>query len=242
LLNEKPILKPVILFEDESVIVLDKPSGWIVNSAVTTKDQPVIQSWLKENYNYKISQNDELRSGVVHRLDKETSGILVIAKTENSFVFLQKAFKEREIKKTYIALTHGRMEPAGTVEVTVGRLPWRRDRFGVVAGGRDSKTDYKLIDVYKKDFDLFSLVECYPKTGRTHQIRIHFKHINHAIVGDSFYAGRKTSRNDRLWCPRLFLHASEIEFSHPLTGKKVKISSSLPKDLALVLKHLQKEK
>jgi 23S rRNA pseudouridine1911/1915/1917 synthase len=242
LLNEKNILKPGILFEDDSIIVLDKPSGWIVNSALTTKDQPVIQSWLKKNYSYEISQNDELRSGVVHRLDKETSGILVIAKTEGSFVFLQKAFKEREIRKTYIALTHGRVESNGSVEVTVGRLPWRRDRFGIVPGGRDSKTDYKLINIYRKDFDLFSLVECYPKTGRTHQIRIHFKHINHAIVGDTFYAGRKTSRNDRIWCPRLFLHASEIEFNHPLSGKKIKINSELPKDLSLVLKHLQKEK
>ena len=237
------MIKPEIIFEDDSFFILDKPSGWIVNSAVTTKEQPVIQSWLKDNYEYEISKNDELRSGIVHRIDKETSGLLTVAKTETAFRELQRQFKEREVSKTYITLVHGEVSPEkGVIEVPVGRLPWRRDRFGVVAGGRDSKTSYEVIDIYKKSNDLYSLVECFPKTGRTHQIRIHMKHINHAIVGDYFYAGRKTSKKDREWCPRLFLHAKKISFTHPVSKKKVEFELNLPSDLKSVLKKLQLEK
>lgn len=235
--------KPKIIFEDQEIFVLDKPSGWIVNSAKTTKEQPVIQDWLLKNFDYEISKNILLRSGIVHRLDKETSGLLLVAKTESAFIKLQRQFKEREVSKIYITLVHGRVSPSkGTVEVPVGRLPWRRDRFGVVAGGRDSKTDYELINLYKKDNDYYSLLECYPKTGRTHQIRIHMKHINHAIVADYFYAGRKTSRDDRMWCPRLFLHAGKISFFHPTLNKKIEYKSDLPNDLILALKKLTLEK
>jgi len=237
------MIMPEIIFEDDSFFILDKPSGWIVNSAVTTKEQPVIQSWLKDNYEYEISKNDELRSGIVHRIDKETSGLLIVAKTETAFRELQRQFKEREVSKTYITLVHGEVSPEkGVIEVPVGRLPWRRDRFGVVAGGRDSKTSYEVIDIYKKSNDLYSLVECFPKTGRTHQIRIHMKHINHAIVGDYFYAGRKTSKKDREWCPRLFLHAKKISFTHPVLKKQVEFELNLPSDLKSVLKKLQLEK
>jgi len=231
--------KPNIIFEDKYILILDKPSGWIVNSAVTTKEQPVIQDWLRDNFLFEISKNDDLRSGIVHRLDKETSGLLIVAKTEAAFRELQRQFKEREVSKTYKTLVHGKLSlKEGTVEVPVGRLPWRRDRFGIIAGGRDSKTDYRLINLFKKDKDYFSLVECFPKTGRTHQIRIHMKHINHPVVGDSFYAGRKTSRNDREWCPRLFLHAEKISFLHPIFAKRIEFKSDLPNDLNKVLKSL----
>jgi len=235
--------KPKIIFEDQDLFVLDKPTGWIVNSASTTKEQPVVQDWLLKNFDYEISKNILLRSGIVHRLDKETSGLLLVAKTESTFIKLQRQFKEREVSKTYITLVHGRVSPnKGTVEVPVGRLPWRRDRFGVVPGGRDSKTDYELINLYKKGNEYFSLLECYPKTGRTHQIRIHMKHINHAVVADYFYAGRKTSRDDRVWCSRLFLHAGKIIFFHPTTNKKIEYKSDLPDELSKVLEKLTLEK
>ena len=237
------MIKPDIVFEDEYLLILDKPSGWIVNSAVTTKEQPVIQNWLRDNFDYKISKDDNLRSGIVHRIDKETSGLLIVAKTESAFRELQRQFKQREVEKTYITLVHGKVDlEEGVIEVPVGRLPWRRDRFGIVAGGRDSKTDYKLIDLYKKGNDYYSLLECFPKTGRTHQIRIHMKHINHAIVSDYFYAGRKTSRNDREWCPRLFLHAKNISFTHPVHNKKITFELPLSNDLNKALKKLKLEK
>ena len=228
-------MNPTIIFEDESILVLDKPSGWITNDASTTTTQPVIQTWLRENLKYLLVGDRDRRDGIVHRLDKETSGLLVVAKTIPAFENLQSQFKERKVAKTYIALAHGEVIPKeGKIEASVGRLPWRRQRFGVLPGGREAVTNYKVLKTLSKDNEKFSLVELYPKTGRTHQIRIHLKFIGHPIVGDNFYAGRKTSRDDRLWCPRLFLHAAKISFFHPETGKELTFESELPKDLNLV--------
>jgi 23S rRNA pseudouridine1911/1915/1917 synthase len=225
--SEKGVIK--VIFEDEELLVLDKPTGWIVNSSGTTTTQPVIQNYLKTNYSYPLAQNDEFRSGVVHRLDKETSGVLLIAKTKEAFETLQVEFKNREVQKTYLALVHGVVKQSeGEIDAPVGRLPWRRDRFGVMPGGRSAYTAYKLKKVVK---DQYSLLELFPKTGRTHQIRIHLKHIGHPVVADEFYAGRKTARNDRTWCPRLFLHAHKISFRHPQTHVEVSYTSDLPDDL-----------
>lgn len=223
---------PKIIFQDDYILVLDKPSGWITNDASTTTTQPVVQTWLRENLKYPLIGDRERRDGIVHRLDKETSGLLIIAKTINAFENLQREFKERKVEKTYIALAHGEIEPKeGEIVASVGRLPWRRERFGVLPGGREAATEYKVIKILESKDEKFSLVELYPKTGRTHQIRIHLKFIGHPIVGDFFYAGRKTAREDRTWCPRLFLHAKSISFFHPETGKEVKFESNLPQDL-----------
>ena len=233
--GKKRKVNPTIIFEDESILVLAKPSGWITNDASTTTTQPVIQTWLRENLKYLLVGDRDRRDGIVHRLDKETSGLLVVAKTITAFENLQSQFKERKVAKTYIALAHGEVIPKeGKIEASVGRLPWRRQRFGVLPGGREAVTNYKVLKTLSKDNEKFSLVELYPKTGRTHQIRIHLKFIGHPIVGDNFYAGRKTSRDDRLWCPRLFLHAAKISFFHPETGKELTFESELPKDLNLV--------
>ena len=236
--GKKRKVNPTIIFEDESILVLNKPSGWITNDASTTTTQPVLQTWLRENLKYPLIGDRERRDGIVHRLDKETSGLLIIAKTISAFENLQSQFKERKVTKTYIALTHGEIElKEGEIVASVGRLPWRRERFGVLPGGREAITKYKVISYHSLITDhgsLFTLVELYPKTGRTHQIRIHLKFIGHPVVGDYFYAGRKTAREDRLWCPRLFLHASKISFFHPETGKELTFESELPKDLNLV--------
>lgn len=243
--QESEQLTPKVLYEDEYLLVLDKPSGFIVNEAETTKNQPTIQQYLISNFQYPISKDKLFRSGIVHRLDKETSGCLIVAKTRESFENLQNQFKERQIQKKYIALTHGKIaDSEGVINAEVGRLPWRRDRFGILAGGRESETRYKVIKYYSQVTDhksLFTLVECYPKTGRTHQIRIHLKHIGNPIVSDTFYAGRKTSRRDRQWCKRLFLHASEIKFTHPHTGKEILVSSPLAADLKQVLANLESQ-
>lgn len=232
-------MEPKIIFQDEFFFVVDKPTGWITNEADTTTDQPVLQTWIRENYDYPLKGDKEMRDGIVHRLDKETSGIVIIAKTKEAFEKLQAEFKNREVEKTYIALLHGKLVPeTGEIKATVGRLPWRRDRFGVIAGGRESHTLYKVLKFYPGNNAGHSLVEFHPKTGRTHQIRIHAKHIGHAIVADEFYAGRKTARNDRVWCPRLFLHAASIKFIHPETNKSVEFKSDLPDDLKEVLSKL----
>lgn len=232
------MLTPKLVFEDSSLFVFSKPSGWITNEAETTTTQPVLQTYVKENFNYSLKGNVLMRDGIVHRLDKETSGLILVAKNEESFISLTSQFKERQIEKKYIALAHGFTEDSGEIKETVGRLPWRRDRFGILPGGRESQTYFKLLKQFENDQGKYSLLELTPKTGRTHQIRIHLKHIGHPIVGDTFYAGRKTSKKDRVWCPRLFLHASFISFYHPDSGTKVSFVDELPQDLNNILEKL----
>jgi len=231
---------PGIIYEDDSFFILDKPAGWIVNNAKTTKNQPVIEKWL-EKKGYQLSGVKEYRSGIVHRLDKPTSGILIVAKTKEVFKNIQAQFKERLVKKTYTALLHGELVPKeGWVNVSLGRLPWNRMRFGVLAGGRESKTRYKVIDFFERGGNFYSLVEFYPKTGRTHQIRIHAKYLKHPIVSDDFYGGRKISRDDKKWCGRLFLHASKISFRHPVGDRIVRFTSKIPNDLKSCISKLKK--
>ena len=233
-------MEPEIIYEDDSLFVIDKPSGWIVNEATTTKGQPVLQTWLRK-FKYPLVDDIESRHGIVHRLDKETSGVMIVAKDKESFDRLQAEFKAREVEKTYIALVHGKLTPEeGEINVSVGRLPWRKDRFGVVAGGRNSQTFYKVLEFFPGNNAGHTLVEFHPKTGRTHQIRIHTKYLGHAIVSDEFYAGRKTARNDRKWCPRLFLHAKTIKFIHPVSGARVEFSTDLPLDLMAVIQDIKK--
>lgn len=215
-----------ILYEDEDILVVNKPAGLTVNKSETTKGD-TLQDFLEKNYSFDVE-----RSGIVHRIDKETSGLLLIAKNIQSFENLQAQFKERKVKKTYIALVHGEMKGDGEVRVPVGRLPWNRKRFGVLAGGRDAVTRYRVISNLPEDM---SLLELYPETGRTHQIRVHLKYINHPIFGDEFYAGRKTARSDRKILSRLFLHASKISFTHPKTGKKMSLKSKLPQELLKIV-------
>ncbi|TSC89412.1 MAG: 23S rRNA pseudouridine synthase [Microgenomates group bacterium Gr01-1014_5] len=261
-------MTPNILFEDSVVLVVDKPAGLVVNRAESVKE-PTLQDWVINNFQFSIFNFQdgitefEKRSGIVHRIDKETSGVLLVAKTPEAFVELQRQFKEREIEKTYIALVHGKFErEQGVINASVGRLPWNRERFGILPGGREAETRYKVVKNYDKVassayelriknngrdkahnslfkiHDSYSLVEFYPKTGRTHQIRVHAKYLHHALVSDTFYAGRKTSRRDREWCPRLFLHAAKISFTHPETKERVVIESLLPGDLQSALSHL----
>jgi 23S rRNA pseudouridine1911/1915/1917 synthase len=229
---------PRLVYEDDFLLVLDKPHGWITNSSSTVGQVPVVQDWIYKNFDFPIAKNVLLRSGVVHRLDKDTSGLLLVSKTEDVFRALQSQFKERKIGKKYLALVHNKLEPEnGEIRASVGRLPWNRERFGVLPGGRDAISRYKVLKHFRhpKTNETFSLVEVTPKTGRTHQIRIHFKYINHTLVSDAFYAGRKTSRRDLTWCPRLFLHAFFLSFNHPKTDKKLEVEIDLAEDLKQVL-------
>lgn len=246
-----------IIYEDEVLLLINKPAGITINRSETTKNEVTVQDWaekyvgitykeVKSKYgdtDWKPEDEFYKRGGIVHRLDKETSGILVIAKTPEAFVNLQKQFKERDVKKTYLALSHGIIQPSeGEISVPVGRLPWNRNRFGVLPGGRESKTLYTVLTHYQlpKTNEQLSYVALSPQSGRTHQIRVHLKYINNPIFSDYLYAGRKTARNDRKFLGRVFLHAEKIQFMHPLTGEKVSFSSALPEELEVFLKSLKK--
>ncbi|MDP2860798.1 MAG: RluA family pseudouridine synthase [bacterium] len=250
---------PKIICEKNDFLVIEKPAGFIVNRAETTKGAITIQDWVEKKFKVqsfpqsgippkavtKFKDDDDFdsfhgRAGIVHRLDKDTSGLLLIAKTPEAFVELQRQFKERIVKKRYLSLVHGKLTPLdGTVEAPLARNPYNRKRFGVFLGGKQAKTSWKIINYYLLGKEIFTFLELSPETGRTHQIRIHLKYLGHPIVGDSFYAGEKTAREDLLFCPRLFLHASYLGFMEPQENRWVEFESGLSPDLAIVLKKLQ---
>lgn len=238
-------MKISVIFEDDDLLIVDKPAGITVNNSETTKSQDTVQDWAEEKFRSKddqplaerIDKESDFykRAGIVHRLDKETSGILIIAKNITAFENLQKQFKERVVGKTYLALAHRKITPeTGEIDVPVGRLPWSRKQFGIFPGGKESKTFYKVLKylMNPKTKEILTLVELNPKSGRTHQIRVHLKYINHPIFADFLYAGRKTSRQDRKELARVFLHAEKISFIHPQKKKEVKFESPIPSDLS----------
>ncbi|MCL5435109.1 MAG: RluA family pseudouridine synthase [Patescibacteria group bacterium] len=247
-----------VIYEDSDLLVLDKPAGITVNRSDTTREEETVQDWVDAKFpifpglakrsgagNFQFSKDKDSdfykRSGIVHRLDKETSGILLVAKTPEAFESLQKQFKERVIKKTYLALVHGKVAPeTGEISVPVGRLPWDRKKFGVLAGGREAVTRYRVISNFQfpisnKKEEQMSLLELYPETGRTHQIRVHLKYFNHPIFADFLYAGRKISRDDRKILGRVFLHAHKIAFTHPVSCKHIVLESPLPEELKKII-------
>ena len=212
-------------------MVVDKPAGMVVNRAQTTKGRLTLQDWLMKEKQILID-----RAGIVHRLDKETSGVLVVAKSESVMKALQEQFKRRLVKKTYWCLVHGLVVPKeGRINLPISRNPFNRQRFGVFIGGREAETDYQVLNYYHLGLEKFSLVEVKPKTGRTHQIRVHFKNLGFPLVGDEWYGGRKTSKKDRVWCPRLFLQAMAIEINQQV------FRTSLALDLHGVLNKLTKD-
>lgn len=227
---------PKIIFEDDDLLVVDKPAGMVVNRALTTKWRLTLEDWLLQEKQILIE-----RAGIVHRLDKETSGVLLVAKSESIRMSLQAQFKNRQVKKTYWSLAHGLVLPkTGRINLPISRNPFNRQRFGVFIGGREAETDYRVLSYYRLGLEKFSLVEVKPKTGRTHQIRVHFKQLNFPLVADEWYGGRKTCRKDKLWCPRLFLQAKILEFTHPSSLQKMVIKTNLALDLKTVLDKLVK--
>jgi len=239
-----------ILYEDDTMLVVNKPPGIVVNNAESVKGETV-QDWASAYLSFPRMRESAVvddtnkdfyeRAGIVHRIDKETSGILLIAKTPEAFVELQRQFKERLIHKTYMAIVHGKLVPdTGEIRAPVGRLPWNRERFGIVPGGKESITKFKVVSnqlsVIGKKKEVLSLVELTPETGRTHQIRVHLKYINHPILGDYLYAGRKTARDDRLWAPRVMLHAWRLRCTNPATGKELAFEAPIPDDMSRIIK------
>lgn len=240
--NDKKVLDKLdVIFENDILLVINKPSGLVVNRSETTNGD-TLQDLIDEHFDQNLDSEPEFidRSGIVHRLDKETSGVLIIAKNSKAFRLLQAQFKERKVKKEYVALTHGQITPIeGEINAPVGRLPWNRKRFGVLAGGREAVTGYKVEKIYKLKDEYLSLVRLFPKTGRTHQIRVHLKYLNHAIFADELYAGRKTARNDRKMLNRVFLHAEKIIFVDPESNKEIECEAELSIELRNLLEKLE---
>lgn len=259
-------MKLKIIFEDGQILVVDKQTGLVVNRSETIKEE-TLQDQLSTYL--KLSAGDlgiGDRAGIVHRLDRETSGLLVVAKTLKSFQFLQNQFKEKKVTKIYLGLVHGIINnQVGTISLSVGRVG-KFGKFGVIdartSKGRESETSYEVIARYKfkeeKFLDLISnfsfsksrinylknhaqnytFLKFLPKTGRTHQIRVHAKSIGHPVVSDAIYTPSKLLKFDFVWCKRLFLHAQLLEFVHPKGKKPVRFESDLPNDLKSAMLNL----
>lgn len=218
-----------IIFEDSEMIVVDKAAG-----ITTTKEKKGEEGTL-EDFLIKTRSNNLPRNGIVHRLDKGTSGLILVAKTENAFNKLKNQFKNRKVIKKYISLIGGDSSIDGRVEMPIGRSKYSFGKFAVVLDGKNAITEFKTIKKYKVDNKFFSLLEINLKTGRTHQIRVHMNYLGWPLVGDKVYGGDISILN------RPFLHAAFIKIVHPKSKKIVSFNSDLPKDLKEVLNFYEKK-
>lgn len=285
-------MTPHILYQDRDLMVINKPPGVVVNEADTQPHQTIqawFQTFLATEYQQSLTTIDwdsavpgwqtcipddfddsfgtpsqvfVERGGIVHRLDKDTSGLLLLAKHPGSLVHLLKQFKERSVHKTYLCLVHGKFGiEKDIISFPLGRASRDRTVFAVRPDGREAVTEYEVQAFYErlpatvweapgaaasgvaikellrraKIYQGFSLVRCFPHTGRTHQIRVHMAHLQHPLVGDTTYLGRKREALDPLWCPRHFLHAEAITFTHPATQAEQHFTAPLTADLEQVL-------
>jgi len=217
-----------IIFEDNDLIVIDKPAGITSHPAPGESDITIAEVFFDK---YSGKQNTD-RDMIVHRLDKGTSGLMVLARNEKTRAALVKQFADRKVNKTYAALVHGRVVPKeGIIDMPLSRDIRSKNRMSPADEGKDAKTIYK-VDRYFKGF---TLVSTNPKTGRTHQIRAHFVAIGHPLYGDERYGIKEDNFK------RIFLHAAEISFIHPSTGKRVKFISPLPPELTNIISKLEIE-
>ena len=211
-----------ILFEDDDLLVLNKPAGLVVHPGAGHQQHTLVNALLAHCKNLSGIGGKE-RPGIVHRLDKDTSGALVIAKNDAAHRDLSKQFAERTTGKTYLALVAGTPRKSfGTIDAPIARHPVHRQRMSIAPrGGRSAKTDYRVL----RSGDGVSLVECVIHTGRTHQIRIHLHHLGHPVLGDKLYAGKRAGN-----FPRQMLHAWKLSFRHPRTGEAMSFTAPIPDD------------
>jgi 23S rRNA pseudouridine1911/1915/1917 synthase len=227
-----------IFYEDSDIAVIEKPAGLVVHPGSGVRSGTLVHALL---YHFQNLSNfgGEGRPGIVHRIDKWTSGLLLVAKNNEAHALLGKAFQDRKVEKTYLALVHGRMnQPAGVIEKQVGRHPTIRTRMAVLENrGRMAHTEYRVIETFRE----FSLLEVKIKTGRTHQIRVHLSAIGHPVVGDDVYGERSDKAFVKKYgsLNRYFLHATRLRFHHPRTGLELEFHSKLPSELQNLLGRLR---
>lgn len=223
-----------ILYDDDDVVVVDKPPGLAAHPAPSWDGPSVLGALAGAGYRISTSGPPE-RQGIVHRLDVGTSGVMAVAKSEVAYSRLKRAFKARDVHKTYHALVQGHPDPsAGTIDAPIARHPSSSWKFAVVAGGRDSITHYETVE----SFSGATLLRVGLETGRTHQIRVHLSAHRHPLVGDTLY-GADPTLAEKLGVTRQWLHASELEFTHPVTGKPVRVECGFPDDLNVALERLR---
>lgn len=227
-MQQEAIGKPSILFEDEKIVVVFKPNRMLVHrTSIDFYERTNLRKWLADLLGVKVDP--------VHRLDKPTSGLIVFSKDVNTLNFLKAQFLDREISKTYLAMVRGFTQESGTVEKAL-----QKDKDAPL---KDALTEYKTLYHIEKDYEIsryptsrYSFVEVEPKTGRYHQIRLHFSHLRHPIIGDNRHGDRKHNQHfrDQLDHPALFLHASKLRFEHP-DGARITIRAPLPEHFQRVL-------
>lgn len=224
-----------VLYEDAAVVVIDKTAGMVVHAGAGHGRGTLVNALL-HHFGTLSSVNGDLRPGIVHRLDRETSGVLVVARTDRAHQALARQFHDREVEKIYLALVHGRMKrPQGRISSPISRDPIRRTRMTArLATGRAALTEYRVLE----QFDKFSHLEVRLGTGRTHQIRVHLSSIGHPIAGDRLYGAPAAPR----LIGRFFLHAHRLSFRSPLTGEPITVESPLPPELASFLDALRSER
>ena len=230
-----------VIYEDKDFLVISKPAGVLVHKTAKKEREKTVADWLLKNYPEvkTVGDSPEERPGIVHRLDKDTSGVLLVARNQKTFEYLKKLFQEHKIRKTYIALVWGKIPAPGVVDLPIGLKPGTTRR---VTRGKNLKmvkeavTEYKPLKTFEKNGEEFTLIELIPKTGRTHQIRVHMKSLNRPIVGDALYGPKENPFGLR----RQFLHAKSIEFTKAdglpaQAGKRVKFETELPPELKSII-------
>ena len=221
-----------VIFEDDDIVVVNKPAGMIVHPAPGHADGSVSEELVRSRPGMAAVGSRE-RPGVVHRLDIETSGVMVFAKTRRAYARLRTAFESHgEVPKTYLAVLHGAPRPpTGTLETTIGRKPWDAKRMAVdVPGGKRAVTRWTTLQRQGS----LALVEFVIETGRTHQIRVHAAHLGHPVVGDPLYGDKVKDRRLAVRPGRQLLHAVQLEFPHPATGRMVSFAARPPDDILYV--------
>ena len=224
-----------VVYEDSDIIVVNKPKGLVVHPANGNWDGTLVNAIMAICKDSLSGIGGEVRPGIVHRLDKDTSGLLIIAKNDKAHINMSNEIKNREVKKVHIALVRGIVaENEATINMPIGRSNKDRKKMAVVKNGKEAITHFKVI----KRFDKYTLLEVKIDTGRTHQIRVHLSEIGHPVVGDEIYSNGK----NEFGVHGQLLHAKSLDFKHPITGKDMHLEAELPEEFKNVLKKLEEER
>lgn len=228
-----------IMYEDEDILVVNKPKGLVVHPGNGNPDGTLVNAIMAKCKDGLSGIGGEIRPGIVHRLDKDTSGLLIVAKNDKAHITMSEQIKNRQVKKTYIALVKGIItEREATINMPIGRSTKDRKKMAVTKDGKEAITHFKVIKRYQKTEASYSLLEVKIETGRTHQIRVHMAQIGHPVIGDMVYSNGKNEFGVEGQC----LHAQKLAFKHPTTGKQIEIEAPLPTYLQDILEQLENYK